>query len=46
VNEAALAAFGESGPAVLHLYGGRYAAEVKERVVHADGCRGRQGNFL
>jgi len=36
VNEAALAAFGESGPAVLHLYGGRYAAEVKERVVHAD----------
>ena len=36
VNEAAVAAFGESGPAVLHLCGERYEAELRQRVARSD----------
>jgi UDP-N-acetylglucosamine--N-acetylmuramyl-(pentapeptide) pyrophosphoryl-undecaprenol N-acetylglucosamine transferase len=36
LNDAALAAFAESGPAVLHLYGERYADEVRGRVARPD----------
>ena len=36
VNEAAISAFGESGPPVLHLCGERYEAELRARVVRAD----------
>jgi len=36
VNEIALSAFGESGPAVLHLCGERYEAELRPRVARAD----------
>jgi UDP-N-acetylglucosamine--N-acetylmuramyl-(pentapeptide) pyrophosphoryl-undecaprenol N-acetylglucosamine transferase len=36
VNEAALAAFGESGPAILHLCGERYEAELRPRVARSD----------
>jgi UDP-N-acetylglucosamine--N-acetylmuramyl-(pentapeptide) pyrophosphoryl-undecaprenol N-acetylglucosamine transferase len=36
LNEAALAAFGESGPAVLHVAGARNFAEVRERVSRDD----------
>jgi UDP-N-acetylglucosamine--N-acetylmuramyl-(pentapeptide) pyrophosphoryl-undecaprenol N-acetylglucosamine transferase len=36
VNEAALAAFAESGPAVLHLCGERYEAELRPLVARAD----------
>jgi len=35
VNEAAIAAFGESGPAVLHLCGERYEAELRPRVARS-----------
>ena len=36
VNEAALAAFADSGPAVLHLCGERYAAKLEGRVARTD----------
>lgn len=36
LNEAALAAFGGSAQAVLHLYGERYADEMQSAVVHSD----------
>jgi UDP-N-acetylglucosamine--N-acetylmuramyl-(pentapeptide) pyrophosphoryl-undecaprenol N-acetylglucosamine transferase len=36
VNEAALSAFGASGPAVLHLCGERYEAELRPRVARSD----------
>ena len=37
VNEAAVdSAFGESGPAVLHLCGERYEAELRQRVARSD----------
>ena len=36
VNEAALAAFGESGPAVLHLCGERYETELRPLVARSD----------
>jgi UDP-N-acetylglucosamine--N-acetylmuramyl-(pentapeptide) pyrophosphoryl-undecaprenol N-acetylglucosamine transferase len=36
VNDAALAAFGESGPTILHLCGARYEAELRPRVARSD----------
>jgi UDP-N-acetylglucosamine--N-acetylmuramyl-(pentapeptide) pyrophosphoryl-undecaprenol N-acetylglucosamine transferase len=36
VNEAAVDTFGASGPAVLHLCGERYEAELRPRVARAD----------
>jgi len=36
LNEAALEAFAERGPAVLHLYGERYEEEVRGRVLRPD----------
>jgi UDP-N-acetylglucosamine--N-acetylmuramyl-(pentapeptide) pyrophosphoryl-undecaprenol N-acetylglucosamine transferase len=36
VNELAITAFGEDGPAVLHLCGERYLAELEERVHRPD----------
>ena len=36
LNEAALGAFAERGPAVLHLYGERYEEEVRGRVSRPD----------
>jgi UDP-N-acetylglucosamine--N-acetylmuramyl-(pentapeptide) pyrophosphoryl-undecaprenol N-acetylglucosamine transferase len=36
VNEASIAAFGESGPTVLHLCGARYEAELRPRVARSD----------
>jgi UDP-N-acetylglucosamine--N-acetylmuramyl-(pentapeptide) pyrophosphoryl-undecaprenol N-acetylglucosamine transferase len=36
LNEAALSAFGESRPAVLHLCGARYEAELRPRVARSD----------